>query len=102
MYSYDTSSEALADLKERGYEYDFNLQEESVVCDALGGKWPKEEIRVNEFYRFEGISDPEDEEILYAIETVDGLKGVFIDGYGTYYGGDEARLLQHLQLNAIK
>jgi hypothetical protein len=43
-----------------------------------------EEIQVVNFYRFEGESDPDDNAILYIIETVDGTKGTLVDSYGTY------------------
>ena len=43
-----------------------------------------EEVKVLNFYRFEGESDPEDSSILYAIETTDGERGTLTDAYGPY------------------
>jgi hypothetical protein len=43
-----------------------------------------EEVKVVNFYRFEGESDPADNSILYAIETSDGSKGTLVDAYGPY------------------
>lgn len=46
------------------------------------------DVIVNNYYRFEGPSNPDDMAILYAIETSDGRKGTLIDAYG-YYACDE-------------
>lgn len=42
------------------------------------------DIKIANFYRFEGYSDPQDNSILYLIETSDGKKGTLIDAYGAY------------------
>lgn len=42
------------------------------------------EINIVNFYRFEGESDPAENSILYAIETVEGEKGTLTDAYGMY------------------
>ena len=41
-----------------------------------------EQVKIINFFRFEGMSDPEDNSILYAIETDSGLKGTLVDAYG--------------------
>jgi hypothetical protein len=42
------------------------------------------EIKIVNFYRFEGDSNPEDSSILYAIETANGERGTLTDAYGPY------------------
>ncbi|MEZ4906023.1 MAG: hypothetical protein R2822_31770 [Spirosomataceae bacterium] len=43
------------------------------------------EFEIDEFYRFEGQTDPADEAILYAISSDKyNLKGVLVSGYGIY------------------
>jgi hypothetical protein len=80
MYSYDTVSEAVNGLKARGFELDFNLQENCLICDA--GKFDVNDFEIVEVYRFEGNSDPSDEAVVYAIESKTGMKGVLVNGYG--------------------
>ena len=80
MYSYDTVSEAVNGLKARGFELDFNLQENCLICDA--GKLDVKDFEIVEVYRFEGNSDPSDEAVVYAIESITGMKGVLVNGYG--------------------
>ena len=82
MYVYDTVSEALADLKIRGYNNDFNLAENCIVCDNQ--KFEPLDFEITEIYRFEGNSDPGDEAIVYAIQSKTGVKGVLVNGYGIY------------------
>ena len=42
------------------------------------------DFKITEMYRFEGDSSPDDNSVLYAIESKDGIKGVLVDAYGTY------------------
>lgn len=87
IYSYDTSSEALADLAKRGFTKNFNIQIDCIACKEIDLKLHPGDFEIVEMYRFEGNSDPEDEEVVYAIESKDGVKGVFFSAYGIY--GDE-------------
>ncbi len=80
MISYDTVSEAVNGLKKRGFEIDFNLEENFIVCTS--GKFKADEFEIVEVYRFEGNSDPSDEAVVYAIESRTGMKGVLVNGYG--------------------
>ncbi len=84
MYAYDTLSQALADLQQRGYTEDFNLLEDGVECKAQQSTFTPECFNVVEVYRFEGMTDPDDNAVLYAIETDTGLRGTLVDAYGTY------------------
>lgn len=80
MYSYDTVSEAVNGLKKRGFELDFNLEENCIVCNA--GKFNPDDFEIVEVHRFEGNTDPSDEAVVYGIESKGGTKGVLVNGYG--------------------
>lgn len=80
MYTYDTVSEAVSGLKARGYNMDFNLKENCIICHEE--KFDPKDFEIAEIYRFEGDSDPADEAVVYAIESNSGLKGVLVNGYG--------------------
>ena len=80
MFSYDTVSEAVNDLKKRGFDVDFNLSENCIVCHD--DKFNADDFEITEVYRFEGNTDPSDEAIVYAIESKTGKKGVLVNGYG--------------------
>ena len=78
--SYDTVTEAVNGLRLRGFSVDFNLLENCLVCN--NNKFDVNNFEIMEVYRFEGDSDPSDEAIVYAIESVNGMKGVMVNGYG--------------------
>ena len=80
MITYDTVSEAVNGLKTRGYDLDFNLSENCLVCND--NKLNADDFEIVETHRFEGDTDPSDEAIVYAIESKKGLKGVLVNGYG--------------------
>lgn len=78
-----TLSEVTNVLKERGYTADFNLKPTYLECGKTSQKILPNEFKVDKHYRFEGLSDPGDEAIVYAISSPKyNLKGVLISGYG--------------------
>jgi len=80
MYSYDTVTDAVKGLKDRGFTVDFNLLENCLVCNDT--RFDVNDFEIVEFYRFEGDSDPSDEAIVYAIQSNNDMKGVLVNGYG--------------------
>jgi hypothetical protein len=84
MTSYSTLSEAINDLKRRGYSEDFNLKPHCIECSTKNLQLHPEDFAVDEFYRFEGMSNTDDNSILFAISSTDGIKGVLVDAYGMY------------------
>ncbi len=84
MRDYQNMVEALNDLKKRGFENDFNLKPFCLECASLQLQLHPEEFEIKEVYRFEGMSDPSDNSVLYAIESNQGIKGVLVDAYGMY------------------
>jgi hypothetical protein len=84
MRNYDTLSEAINDLQIRGYTYDFNLKPECLQCASLKMEIQPEDFDVDETHRFEGMSSTDDNSVLYAISSKDGIKGLLVDAYGVY------------------
>jgi hypothetical protein len=82
MVAYDTVSEAIYDLKKRGYTIDFNLAYDAIICHETPLSLMPHEFEITEVYRFEGNTDPADEAIVYAIESKHGEKGILVNGYG--------------------
>ncbi|PWT98699.1 MAG: phosphoribosylpyrophosphate synthetase [Bacteroidetes bacterium] len=101
MYAYDTVSEAIKGLKDRGYNLDFNIEKDHLFCSDKGIILRPQEFEIAEFYRFEGISDPADEAIVYGIESKKGEKGVLVNGYGAFGETTTDELIKklHVQRN---
>jgi hypothetical protein len=55
------------------------------------------EVKVVNFYRFEGESNPSDNSILYAIETTDGERGTLTDAYGPYGDTDVTNFMNQVE-----
>ncbi|WP_052323922.1 hypothetical protein [Flavihumibacter sp. ZG627] len=69
---------------EDGYSANFQVVDGLLQHADSGQSYEPEQVRIVNFFRFEGVSDPEDNSILYIIETNDGRKGTISDAYGTY------------------
>lgn len=67
-----------------GYDEDYKVTERGLESLHKGKVYRPEQVQVVNFFRFEGMSDPDDNAILYVIETDDGGKGTIIDAYGIY------------------
>lgn len=98
MRTFDTLVEAISSLKKDGFELDFNLESNQIYCKELALGFSPNEFKVIEFFRFEGDSNPDDNSILYAIETESGKKGLLLDAYGAYSGEVSQELIQALKI----
>jgi hypothetical protein len=49
-----------------------------------GALFEANEVVIRRFERFEGVSDPDDMSIVYAIESRSGIRGTLTDAFGVY------------------
>ncbi|WP_445711288.1 phosphoribosylpyrophosphate synthetase [Flavobacterium sp.] len=98
MRNYDTLSEAINDLISEGYTYDFNLNPDCIKCASLKIEIHPEDFEVDAFYRFEGMSSTDDNSILYAISSKEGIKGLLVDAYGMYSESLNEEMIQKLTI----
>ena len=85
MANYDTVSVALNSLKERGFTKDFNIAFDKIVCGETNECLNPHEFEITEVYRFEGESNPSDEAVVYAVESIDRkMKGAVVSAFGIY------------------
>ena len=98
MYEYDTVTEAVKGLKQRGFNIDFNLEADRLHCPNPSLSLKPDEFSITEFYRFEGESDPADEAVVYAIESARGEKGLLVTGFGITAEGVGEEMIEKLSL----
>ena len=67
-----------------GYTEDFRMSDRGLESLHKERSYQPDQVQVVNFFRFEGESDPDDNAILYVIETADGTKGTLVDAYGVY------------------
>ena len=79
-----TLSQCMNSLKKFGFDKDFQVTENGISAAGSNKVYKPEEVKIANFYRFEGETDPADSAVLYAIETADGEKGTLSDSYGAY------------------
>ncbi len=98
MKSYDTLSEAVNDLQKVGYTHDFKLKFDCLSCEGVDRSYGSQDFEVESVHRFEGMSDPDDNSILYAVSTDDGRKGLLIDAYGVYSDPISIEMIDKLKM----
>lgn len=100
MRDFETLSEAMNALRDEGYVEDFNLKQNCIECRNGEYKVFHNEFEIDEFFRFEGMSDPGDSSILYAISSEKyKLKGQLVNGYGIYSDGITDEMLNKLKMH---
>ncbi|MEW6468885.1 MAG: hypothetical protein AB1458_08175 [Bacteroidota bacterium] len=90
----DTLVTCLNLLNQSGFDKQFKATKDGLQELSSMKVYRPENIKVLNFYRFEGISDPADNAILYAIETDDGTRGTLVDAYGPY---SDTRVTEFMQ-----
>jgi hypothetical protein len=103
MKTYNNLVEATNDLVTRGYTENLSLDGETVDTLNKAIKMTAEEFEIDEFYRFEGESNPDDMSIIYAVSSTKyNLKGVLINAFGTYANTSSSAVhakLHHFQVS---
>jgi len=95
----DTLIETLESLQEQGFTYDFNMTAHALEFhkdDGVKLALSPEDFDIVQVFRFEGMTNPSDMSILYAIESKDGLKGTLVSSYGVYADAMSAEMIKKL------
>jgi hypothetical protein len=95
-----TLTGALDDLAHRGFAGHFRVSGDGRRAVAGGRAFTAEELIIREYHRFEGISDPDDMSIVYAIESRDGTRGTLVDAFGVYANPAVGAFLQNVPIQA--
>ena len=88
LRKFDTLVEAQNALVEKGFTEQFDTKDGVIM--GLSGKnsYKPQDLKIVGDCRFEGMTNPGDNMILYAIEAIDGTKGTMVDIVG---GPDSAQ-----------
>jgi len=71
-------------LARRGFTDGFRVVDGGLQVLSSGKLLRPDDLVIREVYRFEGVSDPDDMSIVYAIESRDGTRGTLVDAFGVY------------------
>lgn len=98
MTTYTTLSEAINDLAKRGYTENFNIESDCIICAENRIRLRPDEFEIDEVYRFQEMSDLDNESILYAISSpANNIKGLLVNAYGTYSDTSTTELVRKLE-----
>jgi hypothetical protein len=92
----------LAKLESEGYTDQYRVEKGRLCNLTSKKKYKAKEVKAVNFYRFEGISNPDDMSILYAIETSDGRKGTLADAYGFYSDDETGEFMNQIEISKKK
>jgi hypothetical protein len=86
-------------LGEKGYTDQYRVEKGKLISTKTKKKYKAGDVTAANFFRFEGISDPDDMSILYAIETEDGNRGTLIDAYGLYADDETGEFMKEVEIH---
>ena len=98
MKTYKTMAEAIEGLKQRGFSSNFEFLNDTFRALDSNKTFRAEELTIVEHHRFEGVSDPDDLSVLYAIEAKDGTRGTIADAYGPYANAALGAFLKNVKM----
>lgn len=94
----DTERDAIEALRADGYTHDFFIGGDGVRCPECDLEvLAPEAVTIDQTFRFEGASDPDDMSIVFAVSGGPcGLKGVLVSSFGPEVSGPRADVLRRL------
>lgn len=91
----DTLLDILKSLYREGYVEDFNQPK---LLEEL--QQHTEDYRIDKVYRYEGLSDPEDEAVVFALSSNrNSRNGILVNGFGIYADDTITNILTKLKQN---
>lgn len=96
--TYKTMTDAMQGLKQRGFTANFEFLNNGFRIVGGSETFSPDQLTIVEHHRFEGMSDPDDLSILYAIEATDGTRGTVADAFGPYANPDLGAFLKTVKM----
>jgi len=93
-----TLTSILDDLARQGFGARFGVIGDGLRAIEGGRTFRADELMIRGYYRFEGVSDPDDMSIVYAIESRDGTRGTLVDAFGVYADPAVGAVLQNVPI----
>ena len=96
-----SESAVIARMEREGFTDHFLVRNAVLRSADTGHTFAPRDVVIREFARYEGVSDPDDMSIVYAIESRDGARGTLIDAFGTYSSPDIGTFVDAVPTGAI-
>lgn len=89
--------ETLNELKRKEYKLKFRRETTCLYCLELHLWILPDDFTVDASYHFEELSDPDADRILYAISSVEGIKGFLVDTCNVYADNISPEMMEKLK-----
>lgn len=90
-------SEAINKLQASSYKENLVPKYDHFECRCGEIQIYPQDFVVDKVVRFENTSDPDDQSVLFAISSPKkGIKGLYVDSYGSHHDDLSALMLKHL------
>jgi len=83
--NFDTLSIAIDALTKEGFTEDFKAEEDCIKALYSKKEYQPEDLIIVNTFRFEGMTNPEDQTELFAIVAHDGLRGTLVMSYSAVH-----------------
>lgn len=94
IHNYETTVQALNELKQKGYTVDFNVEFDDLVENASS-------YIIDFVYHYEGESNPSDDNYVYGIRNKHtDRKGVFVTGNLSFLEGKKRQIILDLEMKS--
>jgi hypothetical protein len=97
-WSGESEAAALESLRAQGFTGSFVVTAGSLRLLDGSRAFSPDEVTIRGYRRFEGVSDPDDMSIVYAMEGADGTRGTLVDAFGVYASPAVAALLERVRM----
>ncbi|MEX0813679.1 MAG: hypothetical protein WD048_15785 [Chitinophagales bacterium] len=96
MHHMKSLSSVMNELEGRGYEGNYRL-ENGKLLSSSGKEISRDQLQLEDTYRFEGSTNPDDMSILYKLKSENGDKIMLIDSFGPEADPSIAKFVQAIQ-----
>lgn len=94
IHNYGSTVQALEELKNKGYNIDFNVEFDEMVKNA-------DQYIIDFLYHYEGESNPSDESSVYGVRNRQtGVKGVLVAGNLSFLEGKKRQIILDLEMRS--
>jgi hypothetical protein len=98
---YMTLASAVDGLASSGFREHFRIKSGKLQALDSGETFNAPELLIRAYHRFEGVSDPDDMAVIYAIESRDGVRGTLVDAFGVYADPAVGRFLDGVAIREV-
>jgi hypothetical protein len=96
--SFESIGQVITELRSRGYAIKFRRETAGLHCFELSCYITPDDFTVDEYYHFEDSLNTDRERSLYAVSSMQGLKGFFVDSCFVYEDNISPEMAQKLKM----